>query len=226
MDEIDGSIEDFPTLADFFTRKLKAGLRPLCTDPDAIVSPSDSLIASCGKVENGVIPQGGKLKIDIAELLGQPKHTFEGGNYIVLYLSPPDYHRVHVPCEATLKNWSYFPGRLFPVFAACAEKVEGVFAKNERVTCWLDTKAGTVAEVMVGAFGVGRISTTFSDLITNTSGKAKAGIDNKSYKNGDELGVFHLGSTVILLFEPNKIELECEAGQKVRVNQRIAKCTT
>jgi phosphatidylserine decarboxylase len=223
MSEAEGGIDDYPSLAAFFVRDLKPGVRPLCEDPGAIASPADAQVAAFGKVTGDVIPQGGTHKASIREMLGGD-HPFEGGDYAVLYLSPPDYHRVHAPVAGRVVRWSYLPGRLFPVFAACVEMVDGVFSRNERLVTWLDSEHGQVAVVMLGAFGVGRMSAVFTDLITNTGGAAcdERPDDPPTLARGDELGRFHMGSTVILFFEPGRIQWELELGQRPRVKARIA----
>jgi phosphatidylserine decarboxylase len=223
MDEAEGGIDDYPSLAAFFVRDLKPGVRPLCADPDAVVSPADAQVAAFGVVQGDIIPQGGTHKAGIREMLGGD-HPFEGGEYAVLYLSPPDYHRVHAPLQGRVARWSYLPGRLFPVFAACVERVDGVFARNERLVTWLDTDLGRVAVVMLGAFGVGRMTAAYTDLITNTGAPARDERPSPPpvLERGAELGRFHMGSTVILFFEPGRVRWELELGQRVRVRARIA----
>jgi phosphatidylserine decarboxylase len=223
MEEAAGGIDDYPSLAAFFVRDLVPGARPLCGDPDAVVSPADAQVAAFGTVQGDTIPQGGRHKASIREMLGGD-HPFEGGQYAVLYLSPPDYHRVHAPVTGRVSRWSYLPGRLFPVFAACVEMVEGIFSRNERLVTWLDSEQGKVAVVMLGAFGVGRMSAVYTELITNTGVPARdeRPADPPALERGEELGRFHMGSTVILFFEPGRVRWELELGQRVRVRSRIA----
>jgi phosphatidylserine decarboxylase len=223
MAEAEGGIDDYPSLAEFFVRDLKPGARPLCEQADAVVSPADAQVAAFGQVLGDVIPQGGTHKASIREMLGGD-HPFEGGEYAVLDLSPPDYHRVHSPLTGRVTRWSYLPGRLFPVFAACVEMVDGVFSRNERLVTWLDTEAGEVAVVMLGAFGVGRMSAVYTELITNTGVPARdeRPAEPPTLERGVELGRFHMGSTVILFFEPGRVRWELELGQRVRVKARIA----
>ena len=232
MSVCDDDISHYPTLSDFFVRRLKPGARPLCGEPQAIVSPSDSRVHAHGRVCKDQIPQGGHKTVNVSRLLGG-EHPFEGGEFLILYLSPPDYHRVHAPCAGSVYRWQYIPGRLFPVFPACAERVEGLFGRNERLVMWMDTAGrqpdiGKVGVVMVGAFGVGRITTPFTDLISNT-GQVESDVlpaDPPVFQRGDELGVFHLGSTVILFFEPGRVALEVGAGDTVRVKARVAAART
>lgn len=222
--EAEGRLEDYGSLEDFFVRPLKPGVRPVCPDPDAVVSPADAVVAGAGRISADAIPQGGPWNVRLGTLLGDV-HPFEGGEYVVLYLSPPDYHRVHVPREGRATAWSYHPGRLFPVFPACAARVEDLFARNERVVVRLETDAGRVALVMVGAFGVGRISLTIADVLTN-AGRPGCRLHLEPpvvLERGAELGRFHLGSTVILLFEPGRVRLQVQPGQRVRVGELLAR---
>ncbi len=223
MSEAEGGIDDYPSLAEFFVRDLKPGMRPLCADSDAVVSPADAQVAAYGRVVDDIIPQGGHHKASIREMLGGD-HPFEGGDYAVLYLSPPDYHRVHSPLSGRVSRWTYLPGRLLPVFQACVERVEGIFSRNERLVTWLDTDVGRVAVVMLGAFGVGRMSAVYTDLLTNTGAPARdeRPAEPPALERGGELGRFHMGSTVILFFEPGRVRWELELGQRVRVRARIA----
>ncbi|MBN1336023.1 MAG: phosphatidylserine decarboxylase [Deltaproteobacteria bacterium] len=222
LDEIEGNLEDYPTLAAFFVRGLTDGARPICADADAVVSPCDARVIWAGTVQDGTVPQGGPHRVDLPVLLGGD-HPFEGGECAVLYLAPPDYHRVHVPREGRVVRWTYLPGRLFPVFPASAERIPGLFAKNERTVTWFEGDAGLLAVVMVGAFGVGRIEMTFTDLLTNAKAPA---VDVHPdpipvLERGVELGRFHLGSTVILCFLPGRVHLDLRAGDRVRVGARI-----
>jgi len=217
-----GAPEDHATLADFFARPLKDGARPICADPDAVVSPVDALVAWTGPVRDGLVPQGAHHAVDLRILL-DGDHPFEGGDGAILYLAPPDYHRVHVPREGRVVRWTYLPGRLFPVFPACAERVPGLLARNERLVTWFEGDAGSVALVMVGAFGVGRMSAAYTDLLANCGAPvADARPDPPpTFARGAELGRFNLGSTVILFFAPGRVDLAIRTGQRVRVGARI-----
>jgi len=221
-DELEMPVSAYPSLEAFFTRRLKDGARPLCPDKDAVVSPADAVLVAAGRVCRDRIPQSGSQMVDVRRLLGGD-HPFEGGAYAVLYLSPPDYHRVHSPVAGAVARWHYVPGTLFPVFRASAERVENLFARNERLVTWLDTAVGRVALVMVGAFGVGRITTPYMNLVTNTGGRETDVEPDKppTFDKGAEIGCFHLGSTVILFFEPDKVQIETAVGKKVKVNARI-----
>ncbi|MFH1466287.1 MAG: archaetidylserine decarboxylase [Pseudomonadota bacterium] len=227
MEEAAGRLEDYDSLAALFVRSLREGARPLCEDADAVVSPSDSQVAAFGRVLGDRIPQGGARSAEVRALLGGD-HPFEGGSFAVLYLSPPDYHRVHVPISGEVVRWQYLPGRLFPVFRGATERVEGLFARNERLVTWLRTEAGQVAVVMLGAFGVGRMSAVYTHLLSNVGEPAA---DRRPeppvpLQKGEELGRFHLGSTVILFFEPGRVAWDLRLGARVKVNARIGAIVT
>lgn len=236
LSECVGDVDDFPTLAEFFVRPLKEGVRPVDMDPDVVVSPVDARAHTFGRIEGGMFLQADGKPARVAQLLGadDPRlpglgadiaDRYEGGEYAVLYLSPKDYHRVHTPLEGTVAGWRYLPGQLWPVFPAATRKVDGLFGRNERMLFELDTPFGRVAEVMVGAFGVGRMSSSVTDLVTNTGGRSvDAPLDPPlPIERAGEIGRFHLGSTVILLFEPGRIEWTLEPGQVVRLGRPIAR---
>jgi phosphatidylserine decarboxylase len=225
------SLAHYSTLSDFFVRKLRPGLRPICDAPDALVSPVDGLVASCGVVTKASLPQSplgrtgtptGPLTIHLPTLLNN-ESVPDGSSYAVLYLAPPDYHRVHSPVSARLMSWAYVPGRLFPVFSGAAARVKGLFARNERLVAWFEGPFGRLAVVMIGAFGVGRMTVAFTDLVTNTGGKAHGARCDPDFamSRGDEFGVFHLGSTVILVFDRDAVSWEKRPGDRVVVGERI-----
>jgi phosphatidylserine decarboxylase len=214
--------QEFTTLEELFTRKLRAGVRPVSADPDALVSPVDGVCAFAGRSEGGVVPVAPGRTVALSGLLDAP---VEGErDVIVLYLSPSHYHRVHVPREGVARSWRYVPGTLWPVFPAAVRRVDNLFARNERVVVRFDTDRGPLDVVLVGAFGVGRITLTVCDLVTN-SGGARSSADLQPAPRlgrGDELGTFHLGSTVVLVSEPGRWRISVAAGDEVRVGQRIA----
>lgn len=220
--ECEGSIDDYRSLTDFFTRALKPGVRPVDPAPRAIVSPCDGMAYAVGRIEGGRIPQSVGKSYDVRELLGGDAR-YEGGDFAVLYLSPRDYHRVHVPREGTVSRYSYLPGALWPVFPAATRRIEALFARNERLTSWIASDLGEYALVMVGAFGVGRMRVVYDRLVTN-EGKARAEVALKpapTFERADEIGRFEMGSTVILVFPPNTVEWTITAGDPVRVGSRV-----
>ena len=235
LSECVGSLDDYPTLAEFFVRPLRPGVRPVDPRPDVIVSPVDAHVHTFGTIRAGCFEQAPGRVASVAELLGvgdprTPTATldeaarYEGGSYAVLYLSPTDYHRVHTPVAATLTAYRYLAGTLWPVFPAATRKVDQLFARNERLVFHLHSAAGTIAQVMVGAFGVGRMSTTLDDSATNTGqpGRDVVLAEPRQLNRADELGRFELGSTVILLAEPGRLRWTLKPGQPVRLGQAIA----
>ena len=225
LDEMEGSLQDYPTLAEFFVRPLRAGMREISDAADVVVSPCDGRAVAFGEVQDGSFSIFGG-EVPVAELLGS-KTTFEEGSFLVIYLAPPDYHRVHFPFSGTLTGFRYLPGHLWPVFPGAVRAVKKLFAKNERLVVFQQDEAvGKIALVMVGAYGVGRMETTFCDVVTNSGGKAEARELDKAanVEKGSEIGRFNMGSTVIMLFEPGCVEFELELDQVVCMGQRIGKC--
>lgn len=222
MAEAEGALDEYPDFVTFFTRPLKAGLRPVCPDADALVSPCDGVFASAGDVVDGWIPQGEKHRYRASDLLGGDTR-YDDGHYAVLYLSPKDYHRVHTPREGTVVRFSYRPGALWPVFPGAVARVADVFAGNERLTTWLATDVGEIGYVMVGAFGVGRIRVVFDDVVSNQGLAATDVTLTKPLALGrcEELGRFELGSTIILLMPRGSVTWSREAGEVIRLGERI-----
>ncbi len=222
IDEAEGTLADYPTLEALFTRKLKPGVRPIDPAPNALVSPVDAKCAAVGLTEDGHIELPGGQHLNVGALLG----AYPDGEreVAVLYLSPQDYHRVHVPREGHATGWKYVPGTLWPVFPAAVRRVSDLFSKNERCVVHLDTELGQIDVVLVGAFGVGRITLALCDLITNTGGSAasQAMEPPTSVKRGELLGTFHLGSTVVLVTPPGAVQWTIRPGDKVRLGTPIA----
>lgn len=220
--ECAGGLGDFDSLVAFFTRPLLPEARPICAEPDAIVSPVDGRVYAIGAVQAGRLPQAPELDYAVRDLLGGDER-YEGGQFAVIYLSPKDYHRVHAPREGTVLGWRYRPGALWPVFPAATRRVRDLFARNERLIVRVETSAGEVAVVMVGAFGVGRMRTTFCELITNAGAPEGDGALDppRAVARAEELGRFEMGSTVVLLFPPGSARWSVEAGVDVRLGQRI-----
>ena len=201
--------EDFPHFNAFFTRALKPGVRPLSMEP-ALLSPVDGTISQYGKIENGRIFQAKGHHYTVVELLGggmENATPFLGGDFCTIYLAPYNYHRIHMPANATLRYWRYVPGRLFSVNPATARSMPGLFARNERVVAVFDTERGPLAMVLVGALFVGSIETVWAGQITPPHRREE---DSGNYtpmtpvtlRRGEEMGRFNMGSTVILLHAP------------------------
>ena len=222
LSEAERTLEDYPSLADLFARRLKPGLRPIDTDPAAVVSPVDGTCAWSGRTASGVLEIAPGRPLALSDLLARP---VEGErDVVVCYLSPRDYHRVHVPREGIATEWTYLPGTLWPVFPAAVRRVRGLFARNERVVLDVDASFGTMELTLVGAFGVGRISLEVCDVITNAgAGRPTHGGIRCPLVRGAELGVFHLGSTVVLCTRPDAVAFDVRAGDPLRVGRAIGR---
>ena len=229
MDE--AKIEDLSQFAcfnDFFTRELKDGARPIA---DAkLVSPADGAVSQLGKIELGRCFQAKGRDFSVVELLGGDKdraQPFLNGEFATIYLSPKDYHRVHMPCAGTLKETVYVPGDLFSVNPTTAEGVDGLFARNERMVCMFDTEFGPMAMVLVGAMIVAGIETVWSGQVCPLPKQAQAQDYSQGeikLDKGDEMGRFKLGSTVILCFPEDAVKFldEIQATSPVQMGQAIA----
>lgn len=196
---------EFETFADFFVRKLKPGSRPIARDPRGMVSPADGALHNYGAVTNGRIPQVKGVNYGIAELLGdlQAAQPYLDGTFATIYLSPSNYHRVHAPVAGEITGCRYIPGALYSVAPVSVNNLRNVFVTNERIAIHFSTRLGRVCAVMVGATIVGRVTLTFAGLSTN-QGDPEQEItlpEPLKVKKGDEIGAFHLGSTVVLLME-------------------------
>ena len=221
----------YPSFNAFFTRALRSGARPIAGEPDAVASPADSCVSQAGAIEAGRVFQAKGRGFSALELLGgaaADAAPFAAGRFATLYLSPKDYHRVHMPLDGELRAMVHVPGRLFSVSPTTTRGVDRLFARNERVAFLFDTAAGHMAYVMVGALFVSSIETVWSGEVTPPAGRTVRRWDYAAaqhrFKKGDELGRFNMGSTVILLFEAGRIAwdpaLLPEAA--LRVGQRIA----
>jgi phosphatidylserine decarboxylase len=203
--EAEKPIGSYESIGDFFTRRLKAGVRPLAESP--IVHPADSLIAQIGLINDGYCVQAKGKKYAVAELLGDHEmaEKFRGGIFITYYLCPTDYHRVHCPLEGKIRRSIHIPGTLWPVNEWSINAIENLYPKNERLVVELESRLGPAAIVFVGATNVGRITTAFDPSISTNSAEKKS-VVVKDYSpaiavgKGDELGVFHMGSTVVALY--------------------------
>jgi phosphatidylserine decarboxylase len=222
----------FATFDDFFTRRLAADARPVDPSPDVLIAPADGRLEASGPIDLGATLRIKGRLYDVGELVGDraAAASFDGGSFAVVYLAPPDYHRVHAPVSGTVTSVCHVEGTLYPVSSVGVDHVPNLFARNERVavTCRSE-RHGVVATILVGAIGVGRIGLAFDDLLTNTgqSGGARTFLDGPHLERGDELGVFHLGSTVIVLTGPSpKLALERRPGDRLRMGEPLFCRTT
>lgn len=223
VSEAEQPLDAYPTLNRFFTRTLKPGARTWPTDPAVVASPVDGAVGQLGPVREGRLIQAKGRPYDVARLLEEDDAAarYEGGVFVTLYLSPKDYHRIHAPVAGEIRHARHVPGQLLPVNAPSVAHMPELFARNERLMCHVDGPAGRVAVVAVGAYNVGRISAAFdpawnappgkSAWVTNRRGLQSAA---RSYDppvrvdRGDEIMTFHLGSTVVLVFEPGRVVLD------------------
>ncbi|MCZ8137089.1 MAG: archaetidylserine decarboxylase [Porphyrobacter sp.] len=231
LSEAARGIGEFASFNDFFTRELKPGARPLADSDAFILSPADGAISQLGPITGGRIVQAKGRDYSVAEILGGEVNEaarFEGGRFMTIYLSPRDYHRVHMPAAGRLATSAYLPGDLFSVNQETAENVERLFARNERLACLFDGPDGRFASIMVGAMIVAGIDTVWPNTF-RTHARAAVREDHsaaaRDFAAGDEMGRFYLGSTVVLLFEPGRVEwLEgLKAGDPLRMGQAIGK---
>ncbi len=216
-------LESYGSFVDFFTRALKDGLRPIDPDPAAVTSPADGLIYACGTIVDDRIPQSEKQHFSATELLAG-RGGYEGGSYAVIYLSPRDYHRVHTAKAGSVTGYQYAPGALWPVFPGATRRIPFLFSRNERISVTVETDAGPMALVMVGAFGVGRMRVVFDPIVSNAGGREVIEREVSppvQLAAGQEIGRFEMGSTVVLLFPPGGIRWTVSPGQKVCVGERI-----
>ena len=194
LEECVGGVDDYPTIAEFFTRPLLPDVRPVDEAAEALVSPVDAKVYVLGTTEEGRIPQSPELDYPVRTLLGGDAR-YEKADFVVLYLAPKDYHRVHSPREGSIVGYRYRPGELWPVFPGATKRIEELFARNERLVIRVDSDLGEIAVVMVGAFGVGRMSLAFGDTVTNTGSAPEehAFSEPKPIERAGELGRFGMG---------------------------------
>jgi phosphatidylserine decarboxylase len=220
----------YPSFNAFFTRALKPGARVADADPRALLMPADGHISQCGPIEDGRIFQAKGQSFTAAELLGDAEaaEPFRNGLFATVYLSPRDYHRVHMPWTGTLRETVHVPGRLFSVGTDAVANVPRLFARNERLVCHFDTDFGPMVSVMVGALLVSGVETVWSGEEIPAYGTA---ITRKDYRGKGitlerfaEMARFNYGSTVIVLLPPGVATLspELKAESPVRLGQRLA----
>lgn len=200
----------------FFTRELNAEARPVVTGENNIACPVDGAVSQSGKIEDNLIFQAKGFNYSLESLLGDSNdlaQLFKNGDFSTLYLSPRDYHRIHMPLDAQLREMMYVPGKLFSVNQITTSRVPELFARNERVITLFDTAIGPMAMILVGAIFVSSIETVWAGEITaGTSNKIKSWdyrdrtVAPIRFSKGEEMGRFNMGSTVIVLFAENKME--------------------
>jgi phosphatidylserine decarboxylase len=220
--------EAYPTFNAFFTRALKPGIRPLADGEKTLVSPVDGAISQLGQVTGDRVFQAKGQSFSLSELLGGEEETtapFANGEFSTIYLSPKDYHRIHMPMAGTLRQMIHVPGKLFSVNPVTAENVPNLFARNERVVCIFDTDSGPMALVLVGAMIVGSVETRWAGVVVPGSKEVTStryeGEQAISFEKGEEMGRFRLGSTVILVMPKGAVTWNSDqvAGKTVRMGE-------
>ena len=229
LKEATQDVSEFRTFNEFFTRQLLPNARPLDPNTDAVLSPVDGFIGEYGHIDHGRLIQAKGLYYSLSDLLLDSKRncSYDGGDFITIYLAPQNYHRIHSMVEGEIREFSYIPGDLWTVSPLGVHHVPNLFARNERLTTYIQTEKGECALIKVGATVVGRIRVSYHDQISNRHGAlAKHLVLETPFKleRGDYVGLFELGSTVICLFPSGQVELiELELGQKIRLGQAIGR---
>ncbi|MCG8099428.1 MAG: archaetidylserine decarboxylase, partial [Candidatus Thiodiazotropha taylori] len=201
---------------DFFTRALRPDARPVTQQPHEIASPADGTLSQAGDIESGYLFQAKGHDYALFELLGgdqEMTNLFDEGHFATIYLSPRDYHRLHMPLAGKLRKMVHVPGRLFSVNETTCRKVPRLFARNERVISLFDTEAGPMAMILVGAIFVSSIETVWAGTVTPANQRVSSWDYNQQQQpetveleKGEEMGRFNMGSTVILLFGKDAVE--------------------
>ena len=228
MNEAEHPIERYDSLVALFTRRLAPGMRPVAEDEAVVASPVDAKVGAFGRIENGRLYQAKGMDYSLAALLGSEEAaaSFLGGSYATLYLSPRDYHRIHAPCDGKVVRSLYEPGTLWPVNPPAVRSIPSLFAVNERVTAVMETPRGPIAVVLVGATNVGRMRLAYTDFVSNQGGR-RGVFDHEppaELARGADLGVFELGSTVVLLVADAEFHWEgLVEGEAVRLGTTIGR---
>ena len=222
-------LDAYRSVHELFTRRLRSGARPVDQEPNVLVSPVDGRISAAGRIGEGQLFQAKGRTYRLEALLadGDALKRFAQGSYVTIYLAPPDYHRIHAPAEGSVRGWVHVPGDLYPVNRASVNQVDALFARNERLITYLATETwGDIAVVQVGATVVGRVRASYAPEPTThvpsvrepRFGDLRPPVD---VTRGEEIGVFEMGSTVILVTE-KPFELESPIGALVRYGVRLA----
>ncbi|NKF22698.1 archaetidylserine decarboxylase [Solimonas marina] len=224
-------IEDYASFNDFFTRALKPGARPMPDDAQTFVSPVDGTISQFGTIDEDRLIQAKGRDYRIGELLAEHPAAadFIGGEFCTIYLAPYNYHRIHMPLDGRVIDWTYVPGRLFSVNMATARAMPRLFARNERLNARFETPAGPFVLSMIGALFVGSLETVWSGRVTpphlRRGGDCYTPMRPVALARGDEMGRFNMGSTVILLAPKGAVDWSTSLapGQPVRLGQALGR---
>ncbi len=226
------NFSDYESFNQFFIRELKDDARKINENPTALCLPADGRVSQIGHIDDERLLQAKGHFFSLSDLLAGDEelvNTFKNGEFATIYLSPRDYHRVHMPCDATLRKMIYVPGDLFSVNPFLAEHVPNLFARNERVICVFDTAFGPMVQILVGATITASMSTVWAGVINPPrTGEIKVwtyqGDNAIKLTKGQEMGAFQLGSTVINLFQANSVTLagHLEVDVPVRMGEILA----
>lgn len=229
--EAERPIEEYPTFTEFFTRRLKPGLRPIAPGELLPVSPVDGTMGELGDIVESRLYQAKGKHYTLAELIGGPEaeqdaRQFAGGAFCTIYLAPHDYHRIHAPLGGRITGYVNMPGQLWPVNPVGVRNVEKLFCVNERLTTFLETPRGACGVVAVGATNVGRIRALYDDVVTNarrTRLPARKAYEKPlPVEKGGELAIFEMGSTVVLLFAPGvKLAPRLAPGMPIKLGEAL-----
>ena len=219
----------YESLNAFFTRALKPECRPFDNNKNNWLCPVDGSISQAQAIENGRVFQAKGHDYSLLELVGGDKKLekiFNNGFFATLYLSPRDYHRIHMPTTGTLKHMQYIPGRLFSVATFIVNHIPRLFARNERCVCYFETEQGPMAMILVGAINVSAMETVWHGLITSEAKKIKRfeySDKEITLQRGEEMGRFNLGSTVIVLMtDKMQIDTQMFAQAEIKLGQSLA----
>ncbi|MBC8131417.1 MAG: phosphatidylserine decarboxylase [Deltaproteobacteria bacterium] len=236
--EAEKPLAAYSDVDDFFTRRLRPGLRPIDPSEDSVVSPADGTVIESGLVTDGHLIQAKGVSFKLDELLADTEAAkrLNGGAYLITYLSPRDYHRVHAPVGGAVIGWHHVPGTLFPVGSKSVVREPRLFVSNERLVTLIQGRRalGLCAVVMVAAVGVGHITAAYDqDIATHSRSFRRAKVRHARYDEprpiakGGEIGTFHLGSTTIVVFEPGRVNLSSfVSGDKTNMGATIGRVST
>lgn len=233
QDAADPDLRHYQTFNAFFTRALSSAARPIAAGDTEIASPADGRISALGTINDARVFQAKGIDYSLQQLLGDDEvaaRRLAQGRFLTIYLSPRDYHRLHMPLAGRLRKQSHIPGRLFSVGPHTVRALPDLFTRNERVVAHFETDYGLMALVLVGAMNVAAIETVWHGLVTPPQKKQPSHIDydgssgnaSVELEKGEEMGRFNMGSTIIVLLENAAIwRQDMQAGDAVRMGQFV-----
>ncbi len=231
LEEAELGFDGYATFADFFSRRLKRGLRPIDARENIVVSPVDGVVSQAGYAAGSECLQAKGICYSLEALLGSAEAAarFRDGAFATLYLSPRDYHRIHAPLSGRIESYAYIPGEFWPVNGRSVRSKSSLFCLNERLITFLATQAGPCAIVKVGATCVARIRASYGEVVTHSDkpGEVHRFSEPILVNKGDEVGAFEMGSTVILLFQQGRVRWDdaLVEGSPARMGERIGVLT-